>query len=245
MLTDSAAADRGSILLIDDDWELCNLMKEFFELHGFRLDCAYEGRSGLAMALNGNFDAVILDVMLPVLQGIDVLRQIRRRSAVPIIMLTARTERRDRISGLDGGADDYLPKPFDPEELLARIRAILRRSARTAGSAANESVHVGAMRVDGNARAVWLNGEPLAVTSIEFEIIDFLARSAGRTVSRDELSAMLYQRSSTPYERSLDVHISRIRKKLEASPTVTIQTVRGVGYQIAAHNNETPSAARE
>jgi two-component system response regulator CpxR len=228
----AAAAPPRSILLIDDDRDLCQLMKDFFEVNGFRLHSAFEGRAGLAMALGGDYDVVILDVMLPVLQGVDVLRQIRRRSSVPVLMLTARTEKRDRLAGLDGGADDYLPKPFDPDELLARIRAVLRRNGRSAPSEL-EPVQLGPLRIDGNARTVWLENERVPLTSIEFEIVDFLARSASRIVSRDELAAMLYQRDSTPYERSLDVHISHIRKKLESSAEIRISTVRGVGYQIS------------
>jgi two-component system response regulator CpxR len=218
-----------SILLVDDDAELCALMTEFFAQHGFRMEAAHDGRHGLARALDGSFDLVILDVMLPVLDGFEVLRQIRRRSPVPVIMLTARTEQEARVAGLDAGADDYLPKPFGPEELLARIRAVLRRAGQTA-SAKQPVLEIGELKVNPHTREVWRRNEQVEVTSIEFDILEFLVRAAGRVVSRDELTAALYQRPSTPYERSLDVHISHLRKKLEQGGRELIRTVRGVGY---------------
>ncbi len=167
--------------------------------------------------------------MLPVLDGFEVLRQLRRRSQVPVLMLTARTGQRDRIAGLETGADDYLPKPFGPEELLARIRAILRRAGRPIPQKAT-ILEAGPIRLNSQSREVWRDDERIELTSIEFDIIDFLIRSAGRVVSRDELSAVLYQRESTPYERSLDVHISHLRKKLDRPERQLIRTERGVGY---------------
>jgi len=220
------------ILLIDDDSELCSLMGEFFSGHGFGLEAAHDGRSGLARALEGGFDVVILDVMLPVLDGFEVLAQMRRRTSVPVIMLTARIEQADRIAGLDAGADDYLPKPFGPEELLARIRAVLRRAGHAASSKA-QVIEAGALRLNSQTREVWRDNERIDVTSIEFDILDLLARSSGRVVSRDELAAALYQRESSPYERSLDVHMSHLRKKLERGGRALIRTVRGVGYMFA------------
>jgi two-component system, OmpR family, response regulator CpxR len=219
----------GQILLVDDDSELCSLMVDFFSQHEFELQAVHDGRGGLARALEPGFDLIILDVMLPVLDGFEVLAQIRRRSSVPVIMLTARTEQRDRIAGLDAGADDYLPKPFGPEELLARIRAVLRRSGRAIG-AKPQVVEAGGVRLNSQTREVWRDNEPIDLTSIEFDILDLLARSSGRIVSRDELAAALYQRETTPYERSLDVHMSHLRKKLEGSGRPLIRTVRGVGY---------------
>lgn len=229
--TDSSRRKK-SVLLVDDDIELCGLMQDFFGQHEFTLEAVHEGQRGLARALEGSFDLIILDVMLPVLNGFEVLRQIRRRSAVPIIMLTARTEQEARIAGLDAGADDYLPKPFGPDELLARMRAVLRRSGQPAAKAAVTAI--GPIRLDERTREGWLSGSPLELTSIEFDIMDLLARSAGRVISRDELSAVLYQRPSTPYERSLDVHISHLRRKLERAAGVSIRTVRGVGYMLSA-----------
>jgi two-component system response regulator CpxR len=191
----------------------------------------------LARALEGSYDLIILDVMLPVLDGFELLKQIRRRSSVPVIMLTARTGQHDRIAGLDAGADDYLPKPFGPEELLARMRAVLRRATQTAIQA--QTAQAGDLRVNSQTREVSLAGEAIELTSIEFDILDFLVRSAGRVVSRNELAAVLYQRESTPYERTLDVHISHLRKKLEPSERVQIRTVRSVGYLFWASAEKT------
>ena len=220
------------ILLVDDDTELCSLMSDFFSQHGFELEAVHDGRGGLARALEPGFDVIILDVMLPVLDGFAVLAQIRRRSPVPIIMLTARTGLEDRIAGLDAGADDYLPKPFGPEELLARIRAVLRRSSGGIG-AKPQIVEAGGVRLNSQTREVWRDGELIDLTAIEFDILDLLARSSGRIVSRDELAAALYQRESTPYERSLDVHMSHLRKKLDRGDRPLIRTVRGVGYLLS------------
>jgi two-component system response regulator CpxR len=217
---------------VDDDTDLCALMADFFSQHEFAIEAVHDGPCGLARALEGQYDLVILDVMLPVLDGFELLKQIRRRSSVPVILLTARTAQTDRIAGLNAGADDYLPKPFGPEELLARMRAVLRRSGP--GAAPSQAIEAGGVRVDSQTREVWVADEPLDLTAIEFDILDFLVRSAGRVVSRNELAAVLYQRESTPYERALDVHISHLRKKLERGDRVQIRTVRGVGYFFAA-----------
>ncbi len=222
-----------SILLVEDDIELCALMRDFFEPHGFKVEFAHDGRTGLYQALNGDFDLVVLDVMLPVIDGFEVLRQTRKRSEIPIIMLTARTGQSDRVNGLNRGADDYLPKPFGPEELLARIQAVLRRSGKPAPR--SEMIAVGNVRLDPLSRTAWRDNNPLVLTAIQFDILEILMRSAGRVVSRDEIAAILHQRPSTPYERSLDVHISHLRKKIEAEDGMRIQTVRGHGYMFAPH----------
>jgi two-component system, OmpR family, response regulator CpxR len=221
-----------TILLIEDDSELCLLMTDYFAQHGFRVEAVHDGRSGLARGLEGEYDLIILDVMLPVLDGFEVLRQLRKRVATPVIMLTARTAQPDRIAGLNAGADDYLPKPFGPEELLARMRAVLRRTGKSE-QAEPQVVEAGGVRLNPQTREVWCLDQPVEVTSIEFDILEILARAAGRTVSRDELAAALYQRRATPYERSLDVHISHLRKKLEHEERAVIRTVRGVGYLFA------------
>jgi len=212
-------------------------MADFFSQQGFALEAVHDGRSGLSRALEPGFDLIILDVMLPVLNGFEVLAQIRRRSPVPVIMLTARIEQQDRIAGLDAGADDYLPKPFGPEELLARIRAVLRRAGHTV-SAKSPIVEAAGLRLNSQTREVWLDDGAVDLTSIEFDILDLLVRSAGRIVSRDELSAALYQRESTPYERSLDVHMSHLRKKLERRGPSLIRTVRGIGYLFSSGAEE-------
>ena len=221
-----------SILLIEDDTDLCSLMRDYFVRYEFHVDAVHDGLTGLARAIDGGYELIILDVMLPTLDGFEVLRQLRKRSATPVIMLTARTARPDRVTGLNAGADDYLPKPFEPEELLARIRAVLRRSS--AAGVASQIVEAGEIRLNPQTREAWYSAERLDLTMLEFDILDVLVRSAGRVVSRDELTAALYQRKSTPYERSLDVHISHLRKKLERRNRSLIQTIRGVGYQFSA-----------
>lgn len=221
------------ILLIEDDAELGLLMRDYFAQHGFLVQAAHDGRVGLAEALAGKHDVIVLDVMLPVLDGFEVLRQLRKRSTTPVIMLTARTGLPDRIAGLDAGADDYLCKPFGPEELLARVRAVLRRAGHASATPV-PVVEAGGVSLDPNARTVRYGAEVFEVTSIEFDILELLMRSPGRVVTRDEISAALYQRCSTPYERSLDVHISHLRRKLEAAAGCSICAVRGVGYQFTA-----------
>lgn len=222
-----------SLLLIDDDAELCSMMKEFLGQSGHSLDTAYNGRDGLASALKNTYDLVVLDVMLPIIDGFTVLQQLRRRKEVPLIMLTARVHRQDRISGLNAGADDYLPKPFDPDELLARIYAVLRRTGRLEHVPDDSMRSFGDLRVNLQAREVRAAGRIVDLTALEFDILELLIRSAGRIVSRDEISASLLEREATPYDRALDVHISHLRQKLERGRTL-IRTVRGIGYVFTA-----------
>jgi len=217
-----------SLLLVDDDVELCGMMKEFFAEAGHRLDCAYNSRDGLNCALNGVYDLVILDVMLPVFDGLTVLQQLRRRKDLPVIMLTARARQPDRILGLNTGADDYLPKPFDPDELLARIRAILRRTD-TSDWKGSAVLTIGDVQLNPGTREVWVTGSPVELTAIEFDLLEMLMRSQGRVVSRDEITLALFEREMTPYDRFLDVHISHLRKKLAGGRNL-IRAVRGVGY---------------
>ena len=226
-----------SLLLIDDDTELASMMKAFFAQQGHLLDCVYNGREGLSRALNGAYDLVILDVMLPIIDGFAVLQQLRRWKNIPLIMLTARTQQQDRITGLNFGADDYLPKPFDLDELHARIHAVLRRSSTS--QQISEPVTVGNIRLDGTTREVFVSGKRADLTTTEFEILDLFMRSPGRIVSRDEITNLLFDREATPYDRFLDVHISRLRKKLESGGSV-IRAVRGVGYVFAAAEQENP-----
>ena len=221
-----------SILLVDDDKQLCSLMTKYFVPYGFRMQLAHDGRTGLAAALENAFDLIILDVMLPVMDGFDILRQIRKRITTPVIMLTARTAQSDRILGLNLGADDYLLKPFGPEELLARIRAVLRR-ASNADLNEPQILEVGGLELDPLTRELWCAGEPVELTSIECAILEVLMRSLGRVVTRDELTTVLYQRPATPYERAVDVHICHLRKKLEGNGKIAIRNVRGVGYCFA------------
>ena len=217
-----------SLLLVDDDVELCGMMQEFFAEAGHLLDCSYNGRDGLASALSGAHDLVILDVMLPIFDGLTVLQQLRRRKDLPVIMLTARVQQQDRILGLNTGADDYLPKPFDPDELLARIRAVLRRTD-TANLKGSALIAFGDIKLSAATREAWVAGAAVDLTTVEFDLLEMLMHSAGRTVSRDEITAALFEREATPYDRFLDVHVSHLRKKLESSGNL-IKAVRGVGY---------------
>jgi two-component system response regulator CpxR len=216
-----------TILLIDDDVQLCSLLSRFFSAHNFRLDAVHDGGSGLAMAQQHEHDLILLDIMLPVIDGLEVLAHLRKRTTVPVIMLTARSADDDRIAGLEAGADDYILKPFNPNELLARVRAVLRRSRRPAGGSILE---VGDFRLNSQTREAWKNGILLELTLSEFDVFEALMKSGGRPVSRDELATVLYGREFTPLERSIDVHVSNLRKKLEGNSRTLIRSVRGVGY---------------
>jgi DNA-binding response OmpR family regulator len=226
------AVKTVSILLIDDDEEHAALMKDYCSGHALALSVVNDGSQGITRALDGTFDLVLLDVMIPKQDGLEVLRQIRRGSGIPVIMLTARTEHGDRIGALNAGADDYLGKPFSPDELLARIQAVLRRAGR--GSALRpEVLEANGVRLNAGTRTVFRDGDPIDITSIEYDILEVLVRSAGRVVSRDDLTRFLYNRQANPLERALDVHVSHLRKKLESGRSL-IRTVRGVGYLFAA-----------
>jgi two-component system response regulator CpxR len=221
-----------SLLLIDDDVELCELMREFFAEWGIAIEAIHDGRRGLARALSGAHDLVLLDVMLPGLDGFALLRQVRRQSLVPIIMLTARTERADRVAGLEAGADDYLPKPFEPEELIARIRAVLRRTNRAVCNS-QEVLEVNGVKLVPGTREVWSAGIPVEVTTTEFDILELMVCAAGRIISRNELSGAIYRRPASSQDRSLDVHVSHLRRKLGPLGGL-IRTIRGVGYLFCA-----------
>ena len=224
------------ILLIDDDVELCSLLDELLKREGFEVQMEHEGARGLERAQSGQFDLIVLDVMLPRLDGFEVLKSLRRVSKVPVLMLTARGEDVDRIVGLELGADDYLPKPFNPRELTARIRAILRRIEAKPG-ADSRRLEINGIVLDPGTREVLKGGRKVEMTTFEFDILEQLMRSAGRVVSRDELMESLYNRKATPFDRAIDMHISHLRKKLETDRTL-FKTIRGVGYQFARSNEE-------
>lgn len=230
--TAEMARGRSTILLIEDDVDLSAMIREYLERSDYLVECVHNGRDGLARALACEHNLIILDGMLPALDGFEVLRQLRKRNSAPVIMLTARAQEEHRITGLDSGADDYLPKPFSPGELSARIRAVLRRY-RGANSLTPVSIKCGTLELNPVTRVVRQSEEEIVLTAIEFQILELLMRSAGRVVSRDEISTVLYQRESTPYERGLDVHVSHLRKKIEANGQQVIRTVRGVGYVLA------------
>jgi two-component system, OmpR family, response regulator CpxR len=230
------------ILVIDDDVELCALVGEYLEPEGFQIEAVYEGNHGLERAISGDHRLVVLDVMLPGMNGFDVLRKIRNTSRIPVLLLTARGEDVDRIVGLEIGADDYLPKPFNPRELVARIRAILRRTPtgeKASGAAIPEALHVGDIDLDPATRIVLRNGQPVDLTSVEFNLLHVLLREAGRVVTRERLVDEVLSRKFSPFDRSIDMHVSKVRKKLGDTDNGTehIKTVRGVGY-IFAHPRE-------
>lgn len=214
------------VLVIDDDQELCALMTEFLASHGYQVSTAGDGAEGLEAALRERPDVVILDVMMPRLDGFDVLRQLRKQSRLPVLMVSARTAHEDRIQGLNFGADDYLLKPFEVGELLARLRAILRRTQ----PGRPRTLSVGALRLDATARRVWVDKREVDLTSTEFDLLELLCEAPGTIVSRDTIARSLYGRDTTAYERAIDVHLSHLRKKLGESDDLRIKTVRGSGY---------------
>lgn len=228
------------ILIIDDDVALCELVKEYLEPLGFELEAVHRGDLGVERALAGEHALVVLDVMLPELNGFEVLRKIRAESKIPVLMLTARGDDVDRIVGLEIGADDYLPKPFNPRELTARIRAILRRamSAEPRGTAVATAVTVGDVMLDPGTRVVVRDGETVDLTAVEFDLLEKLLRGSGRIITREELSSDVLHRSLSPFDRSIDMHISNLRRKLghRFGKLERIKTVRGVGYIYAQSN---------
>jgi two-component system response regulator CpxR len=228
------------ILIIDDDAELCALLKELLSREGYSVECENDGRRGLEAALGGDFRLVVLDVMLPRMDGFEILRRLRQQSKVPVLMLTARGEDTDRIIGLELGADDYLSKPFNSRELAARIRAILRRMEPREAPAGR--LEVNGIAIDPGSRSAWRRGEPVELTTFEFDILEMLMRTAGRVLSRDALMEQMYNRKSTPFDRSIDMHISHLRKKLEQEGKPLIKTVRGVGYQFCSTYDEETAA---
>ena len=217
------------VLLVDDDVELCSSLKQLLGMDGFSVTAVHDGDSGLRHALKGVYELVILDVMLPGGDGRKLLRRIRLTSQVPVIMLTARGDEADRIAGLERGADDYLPKPFNPRELVARMRAVLRRAS---DSTPQEIFKIGDLQMDCGQRRVAVNGSDVALTGAEFDILLLLVRSAGKVLSREEIAEAALGRPVGFLDRSIDNHISNLRKKLgaHASEAGRIRNVRGAGY---------------
>ena len=236
------------ILIVDDDIELCGLVSEYLAPEGFRVEAVHDGETGLQRSLTGNYLLVVLDVMLPGMSGFDVLRRIRATSRIPILLLTARGEDVDRIVGLEIGADDYLPKPFNPRELVARIRAVLRRAGtdrRVGVAPPPEVLRIGDIELDPATRTVKHAGEPVDLTSVEFNLLEVLLREAGRGVTREELVSAVLSRKFSPFDRSIDMHVSKVRKKLGDNDEVEhIKTVRGVGYIFARPREKARSGSR-
>jgi len=220
------------ILIIDDDEELCELVSEYLTVEGFQVEAVHDGESGLQKALRDEQDLVILDVMLPKKSGFDVLRELRKASKIPVLMLTARGGDNERIIGLESGADDYLPKPFNPRELAARLRAILRRAEITDETRQiDDKIQVDDVEVKISARSATKNGEDLGLTSVEFELLAMLLKNAGTVVKKEDLSERVLERRLSPYDRSLDMHISNLRKKLDAhGEEERNKTIRSAGY---------------
>jgi two-component system phosphate regulon response regulator OmpR len=220
------------ILLIEDDARLAEMVRDYLGQAGFRVARAASGSSGLAMHTRDAFDAIVLDLMLPDMDGLEVCRQVRARAATPILMLTARGDAMDRVIGLEMGADDYLPKPFEPRELLARLRAVLRRGA---APVRNDVLRFGRLEIDRGAREVRLAGEARPLTSYQFGLLLALAEHAGRVMSRDVLMDLMRAAPLEAFDRSIDVHISRIRAAIEDDPKKPrrVITVRGAGYVFA------------
>jgi DNA-binding response OmpR family regulator len=232
------------ILLADDDVELCEMLAEYLERDGFEVTLAHDGETALAKARSGDHDLVVLDIMMPGMSGLDVLRELREESLIPVLILTARGDDVDSVVGLELGADDYLAKPCNPRVLVARIRAILRRAENSPGQA--ESTLSGApLKVEDverfrRSRKVLQDGKPVAMTSTEFGVLEALMQRAGNVVSKSELSTEVLGRDLSRYDRSLDMHVSNLRKKLGArhDGDERIKTVRGVGYLYTVNENE-------
>jgi len=231
------------ILIIDDDEELCELVSEYLTVEGFVPVSVHDGEIGLQKALSETFDLVTLDVMLPKKNGFDVLRELRKTSKIPVLMLTARGDDMERIVGLEIGADDYLAKPFNPRELVARIRAILRRvqieeehefsTGEKISERASEKISVDDLEISASARSARRDGADLNLTSVEFELLLALVKEAGKIIKKEDLSLTVLERDLSPYDRSLDMHISNLRKKLgkrAGEDDERIKTIRSVGY---------------
>lgn len=234
--SESSSSSRIKVLIVDDDVKLCRLIRDYLEPLGYEVHMAHTGPGGLEAALAMPFSAVILDVMLPGMNGFDVLRELRAKSPVSVLMLTGRGEEPDRIVGLELGADDYLPKTFSIRELLARLRAVIRRSnlARLQEEPRAPQVVVGDLHIDPEARVAALGEQPLQVTAVEFDLLLSLAKAAGRVKTREQLLLEVADRNFDVFDRSIDVHISSLRRKLRDDPKSPrfIVTVRSAGYMM-------------
>ena len=231
------------LLIIDDDAKLAGLLRDYLEPLGYVIELVHNGKDGLQLALQGGYSAIILDVMLPGMNGLDVLREIRKQSSVPILMLSALGDEPDRIAGLEVGADDYLPKTFSTRELLARLRAVLRRSVQTIQQqqASREApLSIGELWIDPSARSVSMAGKALVLTPVEYQILLALARAVGRVKTREQLLLEVAERDFEVFDRSIDVHVSSLRKKLgdDAKSPRYIETVRSAGYRLKKPGTE-------
>ena len=230
--------EMARVLIIDDDVELCRLLAERLSSEDFSIEAIHNGQRGLERVLSEDYALVILDLMLPGMKGLDVLRHVRERSAVPVLILTARGEDVDRILGLEIGADDYLPKPFNPRELIARIRAILRRTQYANKGTA--PLVVDDIRLDRTARETWVNKKRIDLTSVEFSLLEALLHHAGQVVTREHLTEAVLGRKLGPFDRVIDVHVSNVRRKLThaADAGERIKAIRGSGYLFVVRSEE-------
>jgi DNA-binding response OmpR family regulator len=230
--------EMARVLIIDDDVELCRLLAERLSSEDFSIEAIHNGQRGLERVLSEDYALVILDLMLPGMKGLDVLRHVRERSAVPVLILTARGEDVDRIVGLEIGADDYLPKPFNPRELIARIRAILRRTQYANKGTA--PLVVDDIRLDRTARETWVNKKRIDLTSVEFSLLETLLHHAGQVVTREHLTETVLGRKLGPFDRVIDVHVSNVRRKLTqaADAGERIKAIRGSGYLFVVRSEE-------
>lgn len=223
------------VLLVDDDRALCELLAEFIQGEGFTVDALHDGQSALdQVQKEGQYDAIVLDIMMPNVSGLDVLQALRKRLTTPIIMLTGRGDDIDRIVGLELGADDYLAKPCNPRELVARIRAVLRRVQINTATAPIQALQQHGIHLDPGQREVTIGGQPVELTSAEFNTLYCLMKASGETLSKSFLTEQVLNRKLTAHDRSIDVHVSRVRQKLAQHPSLNdiIKTVRGSGYQM-------------
>jgi DNA-binding response OmpR family regulator len=221
------------ILIADDDIELCQLLTDFLQLEGFTVNSVHDGRQAATEFKLKDYDLMVLDIMLPGKQGLEVLREVRQQSNLPIVMLTARGDDTDRIIGLELGADDYVPKPCNPKELAARIRAVLRRASNPSPQPKSDRLTSGELQLDAVRRELSFQGNIIHLTSTEFEILQLLMQRAGQVVDKEAISSEVLKRKLAAYDRSIDVHISNIRKKLGSFGISEdlIKNIRGVGYQ--------------
>ncbi|WP_105214707.1 response regulator transcription factor [Pseudoalteromonas sp. T1lg22] len=219
------------VLLIDDDIELASMLSEYIHSQGFGVECAHDGEQGLAMAMENRHDLILLDVMLPKLDGFEVLKQLRATSLVPVIMLTAKGDDFDRIFGLELGADDYIPKPFNHRELIARIKAITRRIEHINNSQPRQELEFANLNICMQSRSASAQGQALTLTGTEFAILHLLLQEPGAVISKEQISEQVLGRRLAPYDRSIDMHVSNLRKKIaEHIENERIRTVRGAGY---------------
>lgn len=230
----------SKLLLIDDDKELNQLLSEYLKTEGFDVVSAFDGAQGLELAKSQPFAAIILDVMLPIYSGFEVLKMLRKTHQTPVVMLTAKGDTIDRVIGLEIGADDYLPKPCDPRELVARIRAVLRRASQPTDSGTQtkvEQLNSGPLALHLGSRQVKWDGSDIVLTGTEFSVLEILVRHAGQVISKDDMTEQALNRKLTPYDRSIDVHVSNIRKKLTTAGAnkELIINVRGAGYMLTLH----------